>query len=58
MDVLRLLSQGLFYKEIASELKLSFNTVHTLSRRIYEKLHVNSRSEAVARFRQMPPVKK
>jgi len=58
MDVLRLLSQGLFYKEIASKLKLSFNTVHTLSRRIYEKLHVNSKGEAVALFRQMPPVKK
>jgi len=57
MDVLRLLSQGLFYKEIASKLKLSFNTVHTLSRRIYEKLHVNSKSEAVALFRQMPPGK-
>jgi DNA-binding NarL/FixJ family response regulator len=55
MDVLRLLSQGLFYKEIASKLNLSFNTVHTLSRRIYEKLQVNSRSEAVARFRLMPP---
>lgn len=55
LDVLRLLSQGLFYKEIAGKLNLSFNTVHTLSRRIYEKLHVNSRSEAVARFRQSPP---
>lgn len=52
LDVLRLLSKGLFYKEIADKLSLSFNTVHTLSRRIYEKLHVNSRKEAVARFRQ------
>lgn len=52
LDVLRLLSRGLFYKEIADKLNLSFNTVHTLSRRIYEKLHVTSRKEAVARFRQ------
>jgi DNA-binding NarL/FixJ family response regulator len=52
LDVLRLLSRGLLYKEIADKLNLSFNTVHTLSRRIYEKLHVTSRKEAVARFRQ------
>lgn len=52
LDVLRLLSRGLIYKEIADKLNLSFNTVHTLSRRIYEKLHVTSRKEAVARFRQ------
>jgi DNA-binding NarL/FixJ family response regulator len=50
LDVLRLLARGQSYKEIASHLKVSFNTVHTLARRIYEKLHVHTRREAVARF--------
>jgi len=53
LDVLRLLSGGLMYKEIADKLNVSFNTVHTLGRRIYEKLHVNSRKEAIARFRKV-----
>jgi len=53
LHVLRLLSGGLMYKEIADKLNVSFNTVHTLSRRIYEKLHVNSRKEAVDRFRKV-----
>jgi DNA-binding NarL/FixJ family response regulator len=52
LDVLRLLARGLVYKEIASELNLSFHTIHTLVRRIYEKLHVHTRREAVARFHQ------
>jgi len=53
LHVLRLLSGGLIYKEIADKLTISFNTVHTLGRRIYEKLHVNSRKEAVERFRKV-----
>ena len=52
LDVLRLLARGQVYKEIAAELNLSFHTVHTLIRRIYEKLHVHTRQEAVARFHQ------
>jgi DNA-binding NarL/FixJ family response regulator len=52
LDVLRLLARGQVYKEIAAELKLSFHTVHTLVRRIYEKLHVHTRRDAVARFHQ------
>lgn len=52
LDVLRLLARGLVNKEIASELNLSFHTIHTLVRRIYEKLHVHTRREAVARFHQ------
>ena len=49
-EVLEHLSQGFLYKEIAEKLGLSFETVHTYVRRIYEKLHVRSRTEAVARF--------
>jgi DNA-binding CsgD family transcriptional regulator len=36
-------------------LELSFGTVRTYIRRIYEKLHVHSRSQAVARFLQRLP---
>jgi len=45
-----LLSQGFMYKEIATELNTSYATVRTHIERIYEKLHVNSRSMAVAKF--------
>ncbi len=48
--VLDLLAQGLLYKEIADKLEISFETVHTYIRRIYEKLHVRSRTEAVAKY--------
>jgi DNA-binding NarL/FixJ family response regulator len=55
LDVLRLLARGQGYKEIAADLNLSFHTVHTLVRRIYEKLHVHTRRDAVARFHQTNP---
>jgi len=48
--VLRLLAKGYLYKEIAVQLGISHNTVRTYLKRIYEKLHVHSRTEAVARF--------
>ena len=44
------LAQGLAYKQIADELGVSIHTVRNYIRRIYEKLHVQSRSEAVAKF--------
>jgi DNA-binding NarL/FixJ family response regulator len=49
-EVLDLLSQGLMYKEIADKLGVSYETVHTYIRRIYEKLQVRTRTEAVAKF--------
>jgi DNA-binding NarL/FixJ family response regulator len=49
-QVLDLLSQGLMYKEIAAKLEISYETVHTYIRRIYEKLQVRTRTEAVAKF--------
>ncbi|WCJ58405.1 response regulator transcription factor [Fontisphaera persica] len=49
-EVLDLLSQGFLYKEIAERLGVSYETVHTYIRRIYEKLHVRTRTEAVAKF--------
>jgi DNA-binding NarL/FixJ family response regulator len=48
-EVLDLLSQGFLYKEISDKLGISFETVRTYIRRIYEKLHVRSRTEAVAK---------
>jgi len=49
-QVLDLLSQGLIYKEIAEKLGISYETVHTYIRRIYEKLQVRTRTEAVTKF--------
>ncbi len=49
-EVLELLAKGFLYKEIADHLHISFETVHTYIRRIYEKLQVRSRTEAVAKY--------
>ena len=49
-QVLSLLSKGYLYKEIASELSISNDTVHNHIRKIYEKLQVHSRTEAVIKF--------
>lgn len=51
-QVLDLLVQGLIYKEIADKLNIGYETVHTYIRRIYEKLQVRTRTEAVAKFLQ------
>ena len=48
--VLALLAQGHPEKEIAEKLGISRHTVHTYIRRIYEKLHVHSHAQAIARF--------
>jgi DNA-binding NarL/FixJ family response regulator len=49
-QVLDCLSQGFLYKEISEKLGVSYETVHTYIRRIYEKLQVRTRTEAVAKF--------
>jgi DNA-binding NarL/FixJ family response regulator len=48
--VLDLLAKGLTYKQIADQLDISIDTIRTYLRRIYEKLHVQSRTEAVAKY--------
>jgi DNA-binding NarL/FixJ family response regulator len=48
--VLNLLAKGYTYKLIADELGISIDTIRTYLRRIYEKLHVQSRTEAVAKY--------
>ena len=47
-EVLDLLAQGLSYKMVADKLFISFNTVNTHIKHIYEKLHVSSVGEAIA----------
>jgi DNA-binding NarL/FixJ family response regulator len=49
-EVLDHLSKGFLYKEIAESLGISYETVHTYIRRIYEKLQVRTRTEAVTKF--------
>ena len=49
-SVLDLLAKGFLYKEIADSLGLSVATVDTYVRRVYDKLHVNSRSQAIAKY--------
>jgi DNA-binding NarL/FixJ family response regulator len=53
-EVLGLLARGYLYKEIADSIGVSIPTVNTYIRRIYEKLHVRSRAQAVARFTNYP----
>ena len=49
MRILKLLTEGHQNKTAAAELGISIHTVGFHLRSIYEKLHVHSRSEAVAR---------
>jgi DNA-binding NarL/FixJ family response regulator len=46
---LSLLAKGYSYQSAADELGVSINTVRKYVREVYEKLHVHSRSEAVAK---------
>ena len=49
-EILQLLAKGCLYKEIASQLGVSMSTVRTHVHSVYEKLHVQSRTEAVVKF--------
>ena len=48
-EVLKFLVNGYSYKMIASEMVIAIDTVRSHIKKIYEKLHVNSKSEAVAK---------
>jgi DNA-binding CsgD family transcriptional regulator len=48
--VLDCLAQGLVYKQIGDQLNISINTIRTHLRHIYEKLHIQARTEAVAKY--------
>ncbi|HLY70874.1 MAG TPA: response regulator transcription factor [Puia sp.] len=51
-EILQLLSTGLLYKEIAEKLFISVNTVRQHIHKIYEKLHVQNRTEAISKARR------
>jgi LuxR family transcriptional regulator, maltose regulon positive regulatory protein len=51
-EVLQLIARGLSNREIAEKLNLAIDTVKGHNRRIFEKLHVQRRTEAIARARE------
>ena len=53
LEVLRLLAEGLSNQEIGERLFLALDTVKGHNRRIFEKLEVKRRTEAVARGREL-----
>ena len=48
--VLELMAQGFAHKEIAAEMGAAITTVGTYVRRIYDKFHVYTRAQAIAKF--------
>ncbi len=52
LEVLRLIEKGMTYEEVAQLLGVSWHTVTAYLRRVYQKLQVNSRTEAVFEARQ------
>ena len=50
-EIIDLLAQGLLYKEIAQQLELSFETVRSYVKKIYDKLKAHSRTDAVLKWR-------
>ena len=53
LEVLRYLAEGLSKREIGKELFLSFNTIHSHTKSIYQKLRVSSRQDAIARAQEL-----
>jgi DNA-binding NarL/FixJ family response regulator len=49
-EILEKLAKGFLYKEISDALGISYETVNNHIRHIYKKLHIRSRSQAVAKF--------
>ena len=54
-EILVLLAKGYRYKEIVDQLDISLSTVRTHIRAVYEKLHVQSRTEAVVKYLEGGP---
>ncbi len=53
LEVLRLLAEGLSNQEIGERLFLALDTIKGHNRRIFEKLEVKRRTEAIARGREL-----
>lgn len=49
-EVIKLLASGAMYKEIAGDLDVSIETVRSHVKKIYDKLHAHSRTEAVLKY--------
>ena len=49
-EILTLLGKGLLYKEIAEQLHITTGTVKQHLHKIYEKMHVQNRTEAILKF--------
>ena len=54
MEILALVAKGQMNKQIGPALGISYDTVRAHLRRIYEKLHVRCRTEAVLKYRENP----
>jgi len=50
LDVLQALAHGKHTKDIANEMQLSYETIRVYTKRIYQKLHVHSRLDAVKQY--------
>ena len=53
LEILELIAQGLSNREIGARLFLALNTVKGHNRRIFDKLQVQRRTEAIARAREL-----
>ena len=49
-QVLEILAKGASYRDIATQLEITYSTVNSHVKNIYESLHVRSRAQAVARY--------
>lgn len=56
-EVLRLLSEGLSYKMIADRVGVSYSTINSHIKNIYEKLHISSLGEAISWFYKNNPAR-
>jgi DNA-binding NarL/FixJ family response regulator len=52
-EILRLLARGFYYKEIGTELGISYCTVRAHLHAVYQKLQVKSRALAVIKFQEL-----
>jgi LuxR family transcriptional regulator, maltose regulon positive regulatory protein len=53
LEILHLIAQGLSNREISQQLFLALNTIKGHNQKIYSKLYVQSRTEAIARAREL-----
>jgi LuxR family maltose regulon positive regulatory protein len=52
-EILTLLAQGLYYKEVAAALGISQSTVRAHAHMTYQRLQVRSRSQAILKLREL-----